>query len=201
MNIAINGFGRIGRQVFKVLIEKYPKHRVVVVNDLTDIKTLTHLLKHDSNYGAWNADIKKTSKGFSVNKKETLVFAEKEPANLPWKKLKIDLVVESTGFFTDGNLAKAHLDAGAKKVIITTPAKNHDATIILGVNEKSYIPKKHNIISMASCTTNSLAPMAKVILDNFGIKRGLMTTVHSYTNDQRILDLPHEDLRRARTGR
>lgn len=200
MRVAINGFGRIGRQVFKILTEKYPKHRVVAVNDPGDKDTLIHLLKHDSNYGAWNADIKKTSKSFLVNGKKTLVFGEREPANLPWKKLKVDLVVESTGFFTDGEKAKKHLDAGAKKVVITAPAKNQDTTIVLGVNEKDYDPKKHHIISMASCTTNSLAPMAKVLLDNFGIKRGLMTTVHSYTNDQRILDLPHEDLRRARAA-
>ncbi|PIZ00672.1 type I glyceraldehyde-3-phosphate dehydrogenase [bacterium (Candidatus Howlettbacteria) CG_4_10_14_0_8_um_filter_40_9] len=205
MNIVINGFGRVGRQVFKIITEKYPKHRVVAINDLGDVDTLIHLLKHDSNYGTWDVDIRKTKKGLSLKKgllksRETLVFAEKDPANLPWKKLGVDLVVESTGFFTDGEKAKAHLEAGAKKVIISAPAKNQDKTIVIGVNEKEYNPKKHNIISMASCTTNSLAPMAKVILDNFGIKKGLMTTVHSYTNDQRILDLPHEDLRRARAA-
>lgn len=205
MRIAINGFGRIGRQVFKVLTEKYPRHQVVLVNDLTNVETLVHLLKHDSNYGAWDVDIRKTKKGFSVKrgiikKKETFVSTERDPSNLPLKKLGVDLVIESTGLFTDGEKAKAHLTAGARKVIITAPAKNQDVTIVLGVNEKDYDSKIHNIISMASCTTNSLAPMAKVILDNFGIKKGLMTTVHSYTNDQRILDLPHEDLRRARAA-
>lgn len=200
MNVAINGFGRIGRQVFKILNEKYPKIRVVGVNDPGNLDTLIHLLKYDSNYGRNTQKIQKTEKGFSINGKEVLVTGDKEPVNLPWAKLKVDVVIESTGFFTDGNLAKAHLEAGAKKVIITAPAKNQDVTIVMGVNEKSYEKRDHRIISMASCTTNSLAPMAKVLLDNFGIEKGLMTTVHSYTNDQRILDLPHEDFRRARAA-
>jgi len=200
MKIAINGFGRIGRQVFKILAQKYPQLEVVAVNDLSDTKTLAHLLKYDSNYGHKNEDISSSEKGFKVNGKEFLVFAEADPAKLPWRELGVDVVIESTGFFTDAEKAKAHIEAGAKKVIITAPAKNQDVTIVLGVNEDLYDPEKHNIISMASCTTNSLAPMAKVILDNFGIKNGLMTTVHSYTNDQRILDMPHEDLRRARAG-
>lgn len=198
--IAINGFGRIGRQVAKCLIEKYPKFDLFAVNDLTDTKTLAYLLKYDSNYGTWDKKISVTKSELKVGNKNIRIFDERDPAKLPWKKLGIDLVVESTGFFTDANDAKAHIKAGAGKVIITAPAKNQDATIVLGVNEEIYDPARHNIISMASCTTNSLAPMAKVLLDNFGIKRGLMTTVHSYTNDQRILDLPHEDLRRARAA-
>lgn len=170
------------------------------MNDLSDTKTLAHLLKYDSNYGTWNKKISATKSELKVGAKNIRVFDERDPAKLPWKRLGIDVVIESTGFFTDANDAEAHLKAGAKKVIITAPAKNQDATIVLGVNEDVYDPAKHQIISMASCTTNSLAPMAKVVLDNFGIKRGLMTTVHSYTNDQRILDLPHEDLRRARAA-
>lgn len=200
MRVAINGFGRVGRQVFKILSEKYPKVDIVAINDLTDTKTLAHLLKYDSNYGAVNDNISATDDTLKVNRKTIKIFKEKDPENLPWRALKVDIVVESTGFFTDGELAKAHLKAGAKKVIITAPAKNQDVTIVLGVNDSLYDPKNHHIISMASCTTNSLAPMAKVILDNFGIKKGLMTTVHSYTNDQRILDLPHDDLRKARAA-
>lgn len=198
--IAINGFGRIGRQVFKAITENYPKHTIFAVNDLTDTQTLAYLLKYDSNYGVWDKKISATKSELKVGSRNIRVFDERDPSKLPWKKLGIDVVVESTGFFTDANDAKAHIKAGAKKVIITAPAKNQDATIVLGVNEEIYNPAKHQIISMASCTTNSLAPMAKVILDGFGIKRGLMTTVHSYTNDQRILDLPHEDLRRARAA-
>lgn len=201
IRVAINGFGRIGRQVFKVLTEKYGKQiQVVAVNDLTDNATLAHLLKYDSNYGPWKAKIESTKDGLVVNGKKVKVFAEKIPSKLPWKNLKVDVVLECTGFFTDGELAGQHIRAGAKKVIISAPAKNHDLTIVLGVNEERYEPTKHHIVSNASCTTNGLAPVIKVLVDSFGIKRGFLTTVHSYTNDQRILDLPHEDLRRARAA-
>ncbi len=200
MKLAINGFGRIGRQVFKIITDKYPDVEIVAVNDLTDVATLAHLLKYDSNYGVWHALITPGEGALEVNGKEVKVFAEKDPANLPWKKLGVDVVVESTGFFTDGEKAKAHLAAGAKKVAISAPGKNVDITIVLGVNEEKYDSAKHHIISNASCTTNGLAPIVKVLVDNFGLKAGLMTTIHSYTNDQRILDLPHEDLRRARAA-
>ncbi len=200
MKVAINGFGRIGRQVFKALHENYPKLEVVAVNDLTDSATLAHLLKYDSNYGVFSTKIEAKKDTLIVSGKKILVLSEKDPVKLPWKKLKVDIVIESTGFFTDAKQAKAHLTAGAKKVIITAPAKNQDVTIILGVNEENYNPKEHKIVSCASCTTNCLAPLAKVILDNFGISKGFMTTTHSYTNDQKILDLPHEDLRRARAA-
>lgn len=200
MKIAINGFGRIGRQVFKVLTEKYPGFEIVAINDLGDNKTLAHLLKYDSNYGQFKANISYDDSSITVNSRKIKVFEEKEPKNLPWKELGVDVVIESTGFFTDGETAKAHLEAGAKKVVISAPAKNHDITLVLGVNEEKYDKKKHHIISNASCTTNGLAPIVKVLVDNFGVKRGLMTTVHSYTNDQRILDLPHEDMRRARAA-
>lgn len=200
MKVAINGFGRIGRQVFKILYEKYPEVQVVAINDLTDGNTLAHLLKFDSNYGRFEEKIEATTSFLKVGKKEVRIFAEKDPAVLPWKKLGVDVVLECTGFFTDGEAAKIHLKAGAKKVIISAPAKNHDITLVLGVNEEKYNPKIHHIISNASCTTNGLAPIVKVMLDNFGVKRGFLTTVHSYTNDQRILDLPHEDLRRARAA-
>ena len=198
--IAINGFGRIGRQVFKILTEKYPKVQIVAVNDLTDTATLAHLLKFDTNYGTWKAKITPGNGYIDVSGKTIKVYSEKDPQNLPWDKLKVDVVLECTGFFTDGELAKAHLRAGAKKVLISAPAKNHDITLVLGVNEEKYDKSKHHIVSNASCTTNGLAPIVKVLVDNFGLKAGLMTTVHSYTNDQRILDLPHEDLRRARAA-
>jgi glyceraldehyde 3-phosphate dehydrogenase len=198
--VAINGFGRIGRQVFKILTEKYKSVEIVAVNDLTDNATLAHLLKYDSNYGVWDADIKVQEGSLVVNGKSVKAFAEKDPANLPWKDLGVDVVLECTGFFTDGEMAKAHLVSGAKKVLISAPATNHDITIVLGVNEEKYDKEKHHIVSNASCTTNGLAPIVKVLVDNFGLKRGFLTTVHSYTNDQRILDLPHEDLRRARAA-
>lgn len=198
--VAINGFGRIGRQVFKILTEKYPKVQIVAVNDLTDTATLAHLLKYDSNYGTWKARITTGEGTLTVNGKSVQVFCEKDPQNLPWDKLKVDVVLECTGFFTDGELAKSHIRAGAKKVLISAPAKNQDITIVLGVNEEKYDKKIHHVVSNASCTTNGLAPIVKVLVDNFGLKAGLMTTVHSYTNDQRILDLPHEDLRRARAA-
>jgi len=200
MRVAINGFGRIGRQVFKVFANKYPEVEIVAVNDLSDTTTLAHLLKHDSTYGVFDTDIEAKEKSIVVGGKEVRILSEKEPLNLPWKELGVDVVLECTGFFTDGEKARAHLEAGAKKVVISAPAKNHDITIVLGVNEDKYDSKNHHIISNASCTTNGLAPIVKVLLDNFGIKYGLMTTVHSYTNDQRILDLPHEDLRRARAA-
>ncbi len=200
MKVAINGFGRIGRQVFKILTEKYPHVEIVAINDLTDVPTLAHLLKYDSNYGVWNASIEPADRSIFVNHKRVKVYSEKDAALLPWKGLKVDVVLECTGFYTDGEKAKAHLKAGAKKVLISAPAKNVDVTLVLGVNEEKYDKKKHNIVSNASCTTNGLAPIVKVLVDNFGLKAGLMTTVHSYTNDQRILDLPHEDLRRARAA-
>jgi len=200
MKIAINGFGRIGRQVFKILHERYPNVEIVAINDLTDNNTLAHLLKFDSNYGTFKSTITSHDKYIEVDDKKVLVFSEKSPASLPWKELGVDVVLECTGLFTDGINAKSHLDAGAKKVLISAPAKNHDLTIVLGVNEEKYDFSKHHIISNASCTTNGLAPIVKVLLDNFGIKQGLMTTIHSYTNDQRILDLPHDDLRRARAA-
>ena len=202
VKVGINGFGRIGRQVLKALLERYPdKVEVVAVNDITDTKTLAHLFKYDSNYGTYKGDVKYTDKSIIIDGKEIRVFAEKDPANLPWKNLGVDVVIESTGLFTDADKAKVHITSGgAKKVIISAPAKGEDITIVMGVNEEKYDPSKHHIISNASCTTNSLAPVAKVLLDNFGIEKGLMTTVHSYTNDQRILDLPHKDLRRARAA-
>lgn len=200
MKLAINGFGRIGRQVFKILTENYPEVQIVAVNDLTDVATLAHLLKYDSNYGSWGALITPGEGYLEIDGKEVRVFAEKDPANLPWAKLGVNVVLECTGFFTDGEKAKAHLAAGAKKVLISAPGKNVDVTIVLGVNEEKYDKAKHHIISNASCTTNGLAPIVKVLVDNFGLKQGFLTTIHSYTNDQRILDLPHEDLRRARAA-
>jgi glyceraldehyde 3-phosphate dehydrogenase len=202
VRVGINGFGRIGRQVYKAVTQGgfSDLFEVVAVNDLTDNKALAHLLKYDSTYGQFDADIKAVDGGISVNGSTIKVFAEREPAKLPWGAEGIDVVVESTGRFTDADKAKGHIDGGAKKVIISAPAKGEDITIVLGVNEGAYDPDKHNIISNASCTTNCLAPVAKVILDNFGIKRGMMTTVHSYTGDQVILDAPHSDLRRARSA-
>ncbi|HEU0165991.1 MAG TPA: type I glyceraldehyde-3-phosphate dehydrogenase, partial [Thermomicrobiales bacterium] len=200
--VGINGFGRIGRQVFKAIDEGgfSDLFEVVAVNDLTDNKTLAHLLKYDSTYGQYRAEITHDDEAISVNGKSVKVLAEREPAKLPWKDLGVDLVIESTGRFTDADQAKAHIDAGARKVIISAPAKGEDITIVLGVNEESYDPASHHIISNASCTTNCLAPVAKVVLDNFGIKHGLMTTVHSYTADQVLQDAPHKDLRRARAA-
>jgi glyceraldehyde 3-phosphate dehydrogenase len=199
--VGINGFGRIGRQVFKSLFERYPQIEVAAINDITDTKTLAFLLKYDSTYGPFNADITYDADHIIVNGRSIKVFAEKDPANIPWKDLGIEVVIESTGLFTKAEKARVHIDAGgAKKVIISAPADGDDITIVLGVNEDQYDPAKHNIISNASCTTNSLAPVAKVLNDKFGIEKALMTTVHSYTNDQRILDLPHKDLRRARAA-
>jgi glyceraldehyde 3-phosphate dehydrogenase len=202
IRVGINGFGRIGRQVLKAVNEGgfSDLFEIVAVNDLTSPETLAHLLKYDSTYGRYDADIEAADGGIRINEQTIKVFAEKDPAALPWESEQIDLVVESTGRFTDAEQAKAHITAGAKKVVISAPAKNEDITIVLGVNEQSYDPDKHNIISNASCTTNCLAPVAKVLLDTFGIKTGLMTTIHSYTNDQVILDAPHKDLRRARSA-
>lgn len=201
VKVGINGFGRIGRHSFKVMVEKYPNEiDVVAINDLTDAKTLAHLLKYDSIYGKFKGEVEVKENSLVVNGKEIKVYAEKDPANLPWGDLGVDIVLESTGLFTKKEKAELHRKAGAKKVIISAPATDEDITIVLGVNEDKYDPAKHHIISNASCTTNCLAPFAKVILENFGIKKGLMTTVHSYTNDQRILDLPHSDLRRARAA-
>ena len=197
--VGINGFGRIGRNVFRAALNN-PAIYIVAVNDLTDAKTLAHLLKYDSVHGILNADVKAGESSVIVNGKEIKVQAEREPAKLPWKDLGVQVVVESTGRFTAKEKAAAHLEAGAKKVIISAPAKNEDITIVMGVNEDKYDPASHHVISNASCTTNCLAPFAKVLHTKFGIKRGLMTTVHSYTNDQQILDLPHKDLRRARAA-
>jgi len=199
IKVGINGFGRIGRGVFRAGFDN-PNIEFIAVNDVTDPKTLAHLLKYDSNFGVYNKDITATSDGIIVNGKEIKVLKVKDPHALPWKDLGVEVVVESTGLFTDRDSAVKHLLAGAKKVIISAPAKNEDITIVLGVNEDKYNPNIHHIISNASCTTNCLAPVTKVLLDNFGLKCGLMTTIHSYTNDQRILDLPHKDLRRARAA-
>ena len=200
--IGINGFGRNGRQVFKAVDQGgySDLFDIVAVNDLTANETLAHLLKYDSTYGTYGADITADGEGLTVNGKFVKVFEEKEPGNLPWRDLGVDLVIESTGRFTDAAKAKAHLDAGAKKVIISAPAKGEDITVVLGVNETAYDPASHHIISNASCTTNCLAPVVKVILDQFGIVSGMMTTVHSYTQDQMLQDGPHKDLRRARAA-
>ena len=199
IKVGINGFGRIGRNAFRAAMGN-PEVEIVAVNDLTDAETLAHLLKYDSIHGTLNAEVKAEGDSIVVNGKPIKVLAERDPAALPWGKLGIQVVVESTGRFTDADKAAAHIKAGAKKVIISAPAKGEDITIVMGVNEDKYDAAKHNILSNASCTTNCLAPMAKVIHETFGIKHGMMTTVHSYTNDQMILDLPHKDLRRARAA-
>lgn len=201
IKVAINGFGRIGRNAFKIAQEKLGKDiEIVAINDLTSTKTLAHLLKYDSCFGKFNGTVEATENSLIVNGKEVRIYAERDPKNLPWKELGVDIVVESTGLFTKREKAMAHVEAGAKKVIISAPASDEDITIVLGVNEDKYDPKNHVIISNASCTTNCLAPFAKVLDENFGIEKGLMTTIHSYTNDQNILDLPHSDLRRARAA-
>jgi len=199
--IGINGFGRIGRQSLKAMLERHPGElEVVAVNDLTDTKTNAHLLKYDSTYGRFPGEVEATADTLIVNGHEIKVIAQRDPAQIPWGDLGVEIVIESTGLFTDADKAGAHIKGGAKKVIISAPAKGEDLTIVLGVNENVYDPKKHNIISNASCTTNCLAPTAKILNDTFGIERGLMNTIHSYTNDQRILDQVHKDLRRARTA-
>jgi glyceraldehyde 3-phosphate dehydrogenase len=202
--IGINGFGRIGRQVLKAIRDSYPEElQVVAVNDLMDARTNAHLFKYDSNYGVFPGTVEVVDGDLVVDGDTVEVLAERNPAELPWGELGVDIVVESTGVFRSGPKAQAHIDAGAKKVIISAPAKPADSvdlTMVLGVNTEAYDPKKHHIVSNASCTTNGLAPAAKVLHDNFGIAHGLMTTIHAYTNDQRILDLAHGDLRRARAA-
>ncbi len=199
LKVAINGFGRIGREVFRINLEK-DFFDVVAINDLTDSEPLAHLLKYDSNYGTLKNEVEAKGENIVVDGKEIPVYTERDPENLPWKDREVDLVIEATGHFRDKEGASKHIKAGAKKVIVTAPGKEMDFTVVLGVNDEDYDSEKHNIISNASCTTNCLAPLAKVINDNFKIKKGLMTTIHSYTNDQRILDLPHKDMRRARAA-
>lgn len=199
--IGINGFGRIGRQVTRAIMERQVDLlEVVAVNDLTDNATNAHLFKYDSNYGIYQGTVEATEDGIVIDGTPIKVLAEREPSELPWGDLGVDIVIESTGFFTDASKAAGHREAGAKKVIITAPANGEDATLVLGVNEKTYDPERHHIVSNASCTTNCIATMAKVLHDRFGIERGLMTTIHSYTGDQHILDKVHEDLRRARAA-
>ncbi|MEE0776047.1 MAG: type I glyceraldehyde-3-phosphate dehydrogenase [Bacillota bacterium] len=197
--VAINGFGRIGRLVYRAMYDNKDLE-VVAINDLTDAATNAHLLKFDSVHGTWDIDITTEGDEMVVGDKKVKVCAERDPKNLPWKELGVEIVIEASGVFRDAEKAKAHVEAGAKKVIITAPGKNEDGTFVMGVNEETYDPQKHHIISNASCTTNCLAPVAKVIDREFGIVKGLMTTVHSFTNDQRILDQAHKDLRRARTA-
>jgi glyceraldehyde 3-phosphate dehydrogenase len=199
--VGINGFGRIGRQVFKAIRDNYGGSlEVVAVNDIGDIPTMAHLLKYDSNYGKFDGEVEAVERGINIDGKLLKVLAERDPANLPWRDLGVDIVIESTGLFTQAEKARAHLKAGARKVIISAPAKGEDITIVLGVNDDRYNPAEHDIVSNASCTTNCLAPAAKVVNDSFGIQKGLMVTIHAYTNDQKILDLPHNDLRRARAA-
>jgi glyceraldehyde 3-phosphate dehydrogenase len=200
VRVGINGFGRIGRQSLKALIERTPDVEVVAVNDLVETPLNALLFKHDSTYGAYPGTVDHTDDALIIDGREVKVLKEKDPAALPWGDLGVDIVLESTGIFTDAEKAKAHLDAGARKVIISAPAKHEDITIVLGVNEDKYDPAAHHIISNASCTTNCLAPAAKVVHDLLGIQRGLMNTIHSYTNDQRILDVAHKDPRRARSA-
>ena len=199
IKVGINGFGRIGRLAYRVMAND-PDIEVVAINDLGDIPTMAHLLKYDSIHGQAFDSVEAAEDSIIADGKSIKVLSDREPANLPWADLGVDIVIESTGFFTDGTKAKAHIDAGAKKVIISAPGKNVDKTIVMGVNDADYNPETDHIVSNASCTTNCLAPFAKVLLDNFGIKRGYMNTIHAYTNDQRILDLPHKDLRRARAA-
>src|SRR5919106_6757506 len=199
--IAISGFGRIGRLVLRTMLERHKNGMTVVaVNDMADLKTNAHLFRYDSTYGVYPGKVEIGEGVINIDGHDIVVLSEKDPSRLPWKKLGIDIVIESTGVFTDAAQVRAHLEAGAKKAIITAPATNEDITLVLGVNDSSYDPRKHHIVSNASCTTNCLAPVAKVLHDSFGIERGLMTTTHSYTNDQRILDLMHSDMRRARAG-
>ena len=198
--VAINGFGRIGRQFLKASIERHPEIEVVAINDLADPQMNAMLFKHDSNYGTYDGDVSATADSIVIDGRTLKVIQERDPAKLPWKALDIDIVIESTGLFTDATKAKAHIDAGARKVIISAPAKNEDKTIVLGVNEETYDPDKHTIISNASCTTNGLAPVAKVLNDEFGIEKGFLTTVHSYTNSQRILDVVAPEPRDARAA-
>jgi glyceraldehyde 3-phosphate dehydrogenase len=201
MRIGINGFGRIGRNFTKALLERHPGVEIAAVNDLTSPAECAHLFKYDSNYGTFAGEVTTTADGIGIDGRAIRVFAERDPAKIPWKDLGVSLVIESTGLFTDASKARAHIDGGgAKKVIISAPAKGEDITLVLGVNHKSYDPEKHHIISNASCTTNCLATAVKPIVDKLGWVKGFMTTVHSYTNDQNILDAPHKDLRRARNA-
>jgi len=201
LRVGINGFGRIGRPVFKIASEKFGDDaEIVLINDLTDTKTLAHLLKYDSTYGRYGRDVQAKEHSLVIDGKEVEICAETKPENIKWGDYGVDVVIESTGRFTNKEAAMAHVAGGAKKVIISAPAKNEDITIVMGVNEDKYDPEKHVVISNASCTTNCLAPVAKVLHENFGIVKGLMNTIHSYTNDQRILDLPHSDLRRSRAA-
>jgi glyceraldehyde 3-phosphate dehydrogenase len=200
LTVAINGFGRIGRSFFRAQFDQKADFRVVAVNDLTDPKALAHLLKYDSISGRLDANVQVDGDSIIVDGHAVRVFAERDPGQLPWADHDVDIVIESTGFFTDAQKAQAHRDAGAKKVIISAPASNEDITVVMGVNHTDYDPATHHIVSNASCTTNCLAPMAKVFNDNFGIERGLMTTVHAYTADQNLQDGPHSDLRRARAA-
>jgi len=198
--VGINGFGRIGRQALKAIIERSPELEVVAVNDIVDVATNALLFKHDSTYGAFGGTVEHTDDAIVVDGRVIRSLMVSNPAELPWRDMGVDIVIESTGRFTDADKARAHVEAGAKKVIISAPAKKEDVTIVLGVNEGTYDPAAHTIISNASCTTNCLAPVAKVLNDTFGIERGLMNTIHSYTNDQRILDVAHKDPRRARSA-
>jgi glyceraldehyde 3-phosphate dehydrogenase len=200
IKVGINGFGRIGRNFFRAALKSKANFEIVGVNDLTDNATLAHLLKYDSILGRLDAEVSYTDDSITVGAQTIKTFAQRDPVDLPWKSLGVDIVIESTGYFTKAADAKKHIDAGAKKVIISAPATDEDITIVMGVNEDRYDSKIHHVISNASCTTNCLAPMAKVIHENFGITRGFMTTVHAYTNDQVILDFPHKDLRRARAA-
>ena len=199
--IGINGFGRIGRLAFRVINQHYSdKLEVAVVNDLTDAKTNAHLLKYDSNYGIYPGTVEIKDYAIVVDGRKTKVIAERDPGKIPWKDYGVDLVIESTGLFTDAAKASAHFQGGAKKVIISAPAKGEDITIVLGVNEEKYNPKQHHVISNASCTTNGIAPVVRVLHDNFGVNKGMLTTIHAYTNDQRLQDMYHKDLRRARAA-
>jgi len=201
MRIGINGFGRIGRNFAKALMARHPEIEIAAVNDLTSAAECAHLFKYDSNYGTYHANVSVAGNTISVDKQSFQVLAERDPGKLPWKDLGVDIVIESTGLFTDASKARAHIDGGgAKKVIISAPAKGEDVTIVLGVNDDMYDPEKHHIISNASCTTNCLATAVKPIVDNLGWVKGFMSTIHSYTNDQNILDAPHKDLRRARNA-
>lgn len=197
--VGINGFGRIGRLVFRAM-EKDPAFDIVAINDPGSITAAAHLLKYDSIHGRAYDEVKVDGDSIIVDGRRVRVLSDRDPQNLPWGDLGVELVIESTGFFTDANAAHAHIDSGAKKVLITAPAKNEDITIVMGVNDDKYDPEKHHIVSNASCTTNCLAPFAKVLMDSFGIKRGFMNTIHSYTNDQKVLDQSHKDLRRARAA-
>ena len=200
VRVAINGFGRIGRTFFRAAQTEGVGFEIVAINDLTDVETLAHLLKYDSIMGRFNAEVEVKEGALVVDGKEIKILAERDPQNLPWKDLGVDVVLESTGFFTDGTKAKAHIEAGAKKVILSAPGKNIDGTFVMGVNDDQYDAANHHIVSNASCTTNCLAQMAKVLNDAFGLKQGLMTTIHAYTADQRLQDAPHRDLRRARAA-